>query len=115
MKRVTIIGDDAVTYRMVKEIRDLGATGYTLYVVQGDGQSGVRPRHAEPPNAKIEVIADPELAQRILEHVAQQYFTKYAMIAYLENVEVLRGQKFGAKDPAENSEKETSVSGRHFR
>lgn len=97
MKRVTIIGDDCVKYRILQEIRALGATGYTDWVVHGKGARGVRPRHAEPPNSKIEVIATPEVAQRILEHIAQHYFDNYAMIAFLDDVEVLRGEKFGAK------------------
>jgi len=96
MKRVTIVGDDNVGYRIVKEIQELGATGYTYYVVKGRGQRGIRPRHAEPANAKMEVIATLEVAHRILEHIAQHYFEKYAMIAFLDDVEVLRGEKFGA-------------------
>ncbi len=97
MKRVTIIGDDTVRYRVVKEIRDLGATGYTDYGVHGEGARGVRPRHAEPANVKIEIIATPEVAQRILDHIAKHYFDNYAMIAFLDDVEVLRGEKFGVK------------------
>jgi nitrogen regulatory protein P-II 2 len=57
----------------------------------------VRPRHAEPANSKIEVIATPEVALRILEYIAQHYFDKYAMIAFLDDVEVLYGERFGGK------------------
>lgn len=96
MKRVTIIGDDDVAYRILQEVEELGATGYTNYVVHGKGRRGVRPRHGEPPNAKIEIIATPEVAHRILEFVAQHYFKDYAMIAFLDDVEVIRGEKFGA-------------------
>jgi nitrogen regulatory protein P-II len=97
MKRVTIIGDDTVKYRILEEILAMGATGYTDCPAHGKGARGVRPRHAEPANAKIEVIATPEVAQRILEHIAENYFDHYAMIAFLSDVEVLRGAKFGAK------------------
>lgn len=97
MKRITIIGDETVRYRILEEVQDLGATGYTEYLVHGKGARGVRPRHAEPPNAKIEVIATPEVAERIFLHVAEHYFADYAMIAFLDDVEVLRGKKFGAK------------------
>jgi nitrogen regulatory protein P-II 2 len=97
MKRVTIIGDETVKYRILQEIERLGATGYTDCPAHGKGARGLRPRHAEPANAKIEVIATPELAGRILEHVAENYFDKYAMIAFLSDVEVIQGEKFGAK------------------
>lgn len=96
MKRITIIGDETVRHRILKEVQDMGATGHTEYMVHGRGARGVRPRHAEPPNAKIEVIATPEVAERILEHMAEHYFENYAMIAFLDDVEVLRGEKFGA-------------------
>ena len=98
MKRITIIGDCTVQYRLVKEIREMGATGYTCYIVSGRGDRGIRPRHAEPANVKIEVIATSELAHRILDHVARNYFDNYAMIAYLDDVEVLRPRKFGAAE-----------------
>jgi nitrogen regulatory protein P-II 2 len=97
MKRVTIIGDETVKYRILAEIEKLGATGYTDCPAHGKGARGIRPRHAEPANAKIEVIATSEVATRILEHVAQNYFDNYAMIAFLSDVEVLQGEKFGAK------------------
>jgi nitrogen regulatory protein PII len=96
MKRITIIGDENVRYRIVKEIKECGATGYTDYIVNGEGARGIRPRHAEPANIKIEVIATPEVAYKILEHMAANYFEQYAMIAFLDDVEVLRGEKFGA-------------------
>lgn len=87
MERVTIIGDDTVKYRIVKELNEMGATGYTDCAVHGKGARGLRPRHAQPANAKIEVISTPEMAQRIFEHIARNYFDKYAMIAFLTDVE----------------------------
>jgi nitrogen regulatory protein PII len=97
MKRVVIIGDNTVEHRLLAEIEAFGATGYTCYAVRGKGTRGIRPRHAEPGNTKIEVISTREIAQQIIEHVAKNYFDKYAMIAFLDDVEVLQGQKFGAK------------------
>ncbi len=97
MKRVVIIGDNTVEYRLLQELESLGATGYTCYPVSGKGARGIRPRHGESGNTKIEVIATVEVAQRILEHVAKNYFNDYAMIAFLDDVQVLNGEKFGAK------------------
>ena len=94
MKRIVIIGDNTVEYRLLTEIRNLGASGYTCYAVHGQGARGVRPRHAEPGNTKIEVIASPDVAQKILEHVSLHYFDNYAMIAFIDDVEVLRAEKF---------------------
>jgi nitrogen regulatory protein PII len=101
MKRITIVGDNAVERQIVKEVHDLGATGYTYTVVHGEGARGTRPSHWEGPNAKIEVIATADVARRILEHVAQTYFEHYAVIAFLDDVEVLRGEKFTPNKPEE--------------
>jgi nitrogen regulatory protein P-II 2 len=92
LKRVTIIGDDTVQYRILEELDRLGALGYTWYAVHGKGHHGVRPRHGEPGNTKIEAIATPEVANRILEYVAEHYLANYAMIAFLDDVEVLPGE-----------------------
>jgi nitrogen regulatory protein P-II 2 len=97
MKRVTIISEDTVEYRILEELHALGATGYTSYSVHGGGAKGVRPRQSVPGNRKIEVIATAEVAQQILEHMAKHYFKDYAIIAYIDDVGVIRGEKFGAK------------------
>ena len=96
MKRITIVGENAMEEKLVKDIHDLGATGYTYTVVHGEGARGVRPNTWNGPNAKIEVIATPEVAERILQYVAQNYFESHAVIAYLDDVQVVRGEKFGA-------------------
>jgi nitrogen regulatory protein P-II 2 len=97
MKRVIIVVDATVEYRILDELHALGATGHTSYSVHGGGAKGVRPRHAESGNTKIEVIATAELADKILEHIANRYFKKTAIIVFTDDVEVLRGEKFGAK------------------
>lgn len=100
MKRVVIIGDCDLEQKMLQEILELGATGYTIFHgVQGQGERGIRPRHAVSGNIKIEVIATIEVAQQILEHIAENYFDNYAMIGFLDDVEVLYGEKFGAMMP----------------
>lgn len=85
---------------MGKEIHDLGATGFTFYVAHGVGAEGQRPRHAESANVKIEVMCTVEVADKILAHVEKNYFPNHAMIAFVDDVEVLRPEKFGARSPA---------------
>jgi nitrogen regulatory protein PII len=96
MKRLTIIGDSALEQLIEKEAQQRGATGYTCVTVRGRGARGIRPTRGEGPNVKIEIIARPDVAQLILDHVAKIYFDNYAMIAFLDDVHVLRGEKFGA-------------------
>jgi nitrogen regulatory protein PII len=95
MKRITIVVDNSVERQIVKEIHDLGATGYTCTVVHGNGAKGARPNHWAGPNAKIEVIGTSQVTERILEHIEKNYFGHFATIVYLDEVEVLRAEKFG--------------------
>jgi hypothetical protein len=42
------------------------------------------------------VICSTEIADQILAHVAENYFPNYAMIVFVGDVRVVRGEKFGA-------------------
>ena len=95
MKRVTIVGENALEPQIVRELHALGATGYTYTVVHGEGARGVRPSQWEGSNAKIEVITTAEIAQQIIEHIARSYFDHYAVIAFIDDIEVVRPEKFG--------------------
>lgn len=99
LKRVVIIGDCDLEARLLKEILALGATGYTCHDVRGEGTRGIRPRYEKTGNVKIEVIASRDVAQKILEHVAKSYFDDYAMIGFIDDVEVLEGQQFAGRPP----------------
>jgi len=95
VKRVTIVGAQSLRAALVSDIRRLGAKGYTYTVVDGEGSRGIRPSDWSGPNGKLEVLTTPEVADRILEHVATHYFKKYPLIAYVDEVRVLRPEKYG--------------------
>jgi len=105
LKRVVIIGDCDLESRLLKDVLSLGATGYTCYSVRGRGGRGIRPRYEKSANLKIEVIASPEVALKILEHIAENYFEDYAMIGFIDNVEVLKGQHFAGRPANRTSKK----------
>jgi nitrogen regulatory protein P-II 2 len=94
LKLVTVIAEAVLEDHLLRELRDLGATGYSVGAVEGYGSRGVRAIDFEGKNSRIEVIASPEVADRILEHVAQTYFQHYAVIAYMTDVRVVRGEKY---------------------
>jgi nitrogen regulatory protein PII len=96
MKRVIIIGDSDLTLHILDEIQSFGPSGYTYYIAHGQGsQAGTRFTHEQAANVKIEVVAPSELAYRILDHIADNYIERYAMIAFIDDVEVLASEKFG--------------------
>jgi nitrogen regulatory protein P-II 2 len=41
------------------------------------------------------VLVTPEVAHQILQHVSEQYFADFAVVAWSTDVEVLRGEKYG--------------------
>jgi hypothetical protein len=94
LKRVTIIAEAVLEERLVREIKHLGARGYTLTQARGEGSRGVRASEWEGQNIKLESLVSADVADRILAHLAEHYFPLYAVVAYVENVEVVRGDKY---------------------
>jgi nitrogen regulatory protein PII len=93
LKLVTIVAEAVLEERLARALLSLGAKGYTLSEVRGRGARGVRAGEPDV-NVKIEAVVTPEVADRILAHLAERYFADYAVIAYVETVTVVRGEKY---------------------
>lgn len=94
IKKVTIIAESILEPRIIDDIKKLGAKGYTLTEVRGEGTKG---RHASDwvgNSVKIETLVTDSVADAILQHMAEQYFEYYALVAFVENVTVVRQEKF---------------------
>lgn len=94
LKLVTVIAEAVLEDKLLREMRELGATGHSLSELRGEGSRGVRASEWEGKNIKVEVLASPETADRILTHVAATYFRHYAVVAYVTDVGVVRGEKY---------------------
>ncbi len=94
LKRVTIVAEAVLEERLLREIKALGARGYTVTDVRGAGNRGIRASEWAGGNVKIETLVGPDTADRILAHLAERYFPHFAVVAYVENVEVVRGDKY---------------------
>lgn len=94
LKLVTIVAEAVLEKRLVEEIRRLGAKGYTVTDARGEGARGLRTMDWEGKNVRLETIVSEEVAERILTRLQEAYFPHYAVIAYVENVEVVRGDKY---------------------
>lgn len=94
LKLLTVIADEALEKRLVADILKLGAHGYSVHTVQGQGAHGPRNSEWEGENRKIMVLVGSELAERILAYLAEHYFEQYPIIAYLTPAEVWRGSKY---------------------
>jgi nitrogen regulatory protein P-II 2 len=94
LKLVTIIAEAVLEPRLLEEIQRLGATGYTLTEVRGEGSRGIRATEFEGKNLRIEVLVAEQTADRILRHLAEEYFPLYAVVAFVADVQVVRGEKY---------------------
>ncbi|MGK0188507.1 MAG: nitrogen regulatory protein P-II 2 [Verrucomicrobiales bacterium] len=94
LTKITIISESTLKEKIVALIKRHGATGYTLTKVEGEGSRGVRASDWGGRNVMIEVIVSGEIADSVLEELSNAYFEDFAIIAWLTEVSVLRGEKF---------------------
>lgn len=94
LKKVTLIAEAVLEPQIIREIRELGASGYTVIEVKGEGSRGVRASEWEGDNVMVETLVSAATADRILERVAAEYFEHYAVIAWVTDVQVVRGDKY---------------------
>lgn len=95
-KLVTIIAEPVLEPRIRQELRKLGASGFTVVEGRGEGSRALHAAEIPGINVRIETIVPPEVAERIVTHMATNYFTDYEVIAYLSDVQVVRGEKYSA-------------------
>ncbi len=94
VKLITIIAEAVLEERILHDLRQLGARGYTIGEVRGSGTRGIHASEWEGKNLRIETLVGPEVAEQILQHLANNYFPYFAVIAYATDVQVMRGTKF---------------------
>lgn len=90
---VTIVAERLLRDRLVEKIRTLGAKGFTLTEVQGQGTRGWQAHEFEGPSVKIETLVRADVAEQIVDAVAK-YFEHHAVIVYLTDAKVVRLKKF---------------------
>jgi nitrogen regulatory protein PII len=94
-RMVTIVTEAALERALVTELEALGVKGFTITDARGKGSRGTRQSDwVQEGNIRVEVICDPALADRIAGHVRDKFYANYAMILFLQDVSVLRSDKF---------------------
>lgn len=92
---LTIITEAVVEQTLLRDLDRLGVRGYTVSDARGKGSRGVRDAAwDEAANIRIEVICTRPLAETLLGHLQERYYSNYAMVAFLADVDVLRPEKF---------------------
>ncbi|MDH5271886.1 MAG: transcriptional regulator [Gammaproteobacteria bacterium] len=94
-RMVTIVTESALERTLVAELESLGVRGFTITDARGKGSRGLRQSDwAQEGNIRVEVICDPAVADNIAERVRAKFYDHYAMILFLQDVSVLRSDKF---------------------
>ena len=95
MKLVTIVCEALARSAVTELLKEIGAHGYTLFAVEGVGAQGSRVADIEEfANIQIEVVLQAEPASQLLARLERDFFARFAMIAYLSEIEVIRSEKF---------------------
>ncbi|HKL64231.1 MAG TPA: transcriptional regulator [Woeseiaceae bacterium] len=94
-KLLTIVTEAIIEASLTADLKRLGAGGYTIVDARGSGTRGIRDAGwASSGNIRVEVVCEPAAAERIADHLRENYYRDYAMILYLSDVAVLRPEKF---------------------
>ncbi len=91
---ITIVSEAILKDRLVEEFTRLGAKRHTSTDCEGMGSQHRRAGEVLGANVKLEFIVSPELANEMLKALAEEYFPRYAVIAYISSIAVVRGEKY---------------------
>jgi nitrogen regulatory protein PII len=92
---LTIITESSLEHRLVGDIQNLGARGYTISDCRGKGTQGTRDAEWDyDSNIRMEVICSRETADAIVVHLHKTYYKDFAMVIFSDDVAVLRPEKF---------------------
>lgn len=94
-KLLTIITESSLESTIIKTIKQFGAKGYTLVNAQGEGARGVRKGDwDENRNIIIQTVCKEDVAHKVMDHLYNNYYDDFAMIAYASEIEIHRPEKF---------------------
>jgi nitrogen regulatory protein P-II 2 len=92
---LVIIGEAALEKFLVRDIKCFGAHGYTIADVRGGGEHGTRDAEWEGSRSiRMEVICEPAVAEKIVEHVIAHYAKNFSLSLYVSDVGVIRKDKY---------------------
>jgi nitrogen regulatory protein P-II 2 len=91
---VTVVAEAVVEHRLVRDVTACGAHGWTICDARGQGSRGVRADEFEGSNIRLETLVSAEVADRLLDVLARDYFPRYAVVAWTTPANVVRSAKY---------------------
>ncbi len=93
MKRLTIIAAESLQNTVIKTLHDAEVHHYTFFNVRGVGEHTVKGEDSSA-NTRFEAIMSPHALEEVFVVLRERLLTDSAIIVYVQDVEVLRHQKF---------------------
>ncbi len=93
MKRVTIVAAAAYKNEILATLDEAGVHHYTFFEVFGKGDH-TAPQETESRNIRVESIVSSHLMDELIETLHREILGEKAVIVYVQDVDVLRHQKF---------------------
>jgi nitrogen regulatory protein PII len=91
---ITIVAESVVEQKLIDDIKKCGAKGYSVSHVRGEGVTGKNTLDLNGPSIRLESVVTDKVAESILEMLAEKYFDKYAVIAWITVAHVARPDRF---------------------
>ena len=92
---LTVITEATIEQALLREFDRLGVRGHTVWDARGRGNRGMRDGSwEESANIRIEMVCPRSQAEAVLGYLQARYYADYAMVGFLQDVEVLRPGKF---------------------
>jgi nitrogen regulatory protein PII len=91
---VTIVAETALKTRLAKDLKNLGASGYTITAANGEGSRNSRAGDVDGGNVMIQCLVSRDLSVKIMNHLEADYFENYAVVAWVSPAEVIRKERY---------------------
>jgi hypothetical protein len=92
---LTIITEAVLESSLVRDVRELGAQGWTMAEVHGSGSEGTREGAWEADRTiEMKVICDAAIADAIATRLLSTYSTNYSLVLYFSEVSVVRPDRY---------------------
>jgi nitrogen regulatory protein P-II 2 len=94
-KLLVIMAEAVLEKRLVADVRQAGAHGYTVHDVRGGGEHSTREGYWEADRTiELKIVCDETVADAIAAHVLTTYAPDFGIALFFSEVAVLRPEKF---------------------
>ena len=91
---VVIVAESILESRLVRDLEACGAAGWTVGATWGHGPRDRKVSDLEGGSIRIETLVSADVAERIWDRLADDYFADYAMAAWSYDVRVARHDRY---------------------